>query len=233
MLGETNFIYSEESKLFLCSDTHFRHNKPFIYEPRNYNTVKEHDEGIIKIWNERVGISDNVLFLGDFIVGAGSDNICTAFNEIVWRLNGHIFMIYGNHNAQVKSIYLNELRDQYGVAFNKEVYPLTWKEKVTFLGSYIHGKVRVRTAWQKRTVQYSAQHFPAAVWLDMGHDTVYLCGHSHGSYQLSLPTHLTHKILDCGVDIFGGPVDFLEAMKILDKKKFEQVDRHNDKTNPS
>ena len=34
--------------IYLTSDTHFCHNKDFLYEPRGFQSIEEHDEAIVK-----------------------------------------------------------------------------------------------------------------------------------------------------------------------------------------
>ena len=36
------------SKIFLTSDSHFNHNKDFIYERRGFNSIEEMNEKIIE-----------------------------------------------------------------------------------------------------------------------------------------------------------------------------------------
>lgn len=35
-------------KIWFTSDLHFGHNKSFLYEPRGFNSIEEHDATIIK-----------------------------------------------------------------------------------------------------------------------------------------------------------------------------------------
>jgi hypothetical protein len=52
----------------------------------------------------------------------------------------------------------------------------------------------------------------------MSYGAAHLCGHSHGSYQLSRPEDKTHKILDCGWDIHRKPLTMKEIEDIIDSK---------------
>ena len=81
------------SQVFFCSDTHFGHAQPFIYEDRGFDTVEEMNETIVKNWNSVVGPDDTVYLLGDVIMG-GITNI-----KYLARLNGHIEIIAGNHDS--------------------------------------------------------------------------------------------------------------------------------------
>lgn len=80
--------------IYCTSDTHFCHNRRFIFEPRGFKTIDEHDEAIIQRWNSVVSNEDIVYHLGDVMLG-GPD--CKKGIEYLKRLNGKIHIIRGNH----------------------------------------------------------------------------------------------------------------------------------------
>ena len=84
-------------KIFLTSDTHFGHDRAFLWGPRGFTNSKEHDEAIIKNWNEVVGPDDIVYHCGDLMLGDNAHGI-----ECVKRLNGHIKLIRGNHDTDAR-----------------------------------------------------------------------------------------------------------------------------------
>ena len=73
------------SKIFLTSDTHFGHDREFLWGPRGFTNSQEHDEAVIKNWNETVSPDDIVYHLGDLMLGDNAHGI-----ECVKRLNCHI-----------------------------------------------------------------------------------------------------------------------------------------------
>lgn len=81
--------------IFFTSDTHFGHNRGFIYEPRGFKSIEEHDEAIIERWNNVVGHDDTVYHLGDAMLGADHEYGINCLR----RLNGHILMVRGNHDT--------------------------------------------------------------------------------------------------------------------------------------
>lgn len=83
--------------IFLTSDTHFGHDREFLWGPRGFTSSQEHDEAIIKNWNETVGPDDIVYHLGDLMLGDNAHGI-----ECVKRLNGHIKLIRGNHDTDAR-----------------------------------------------------------------------------------------------------------------------------------
>jgi calcineurin-like phosphoesterase family protein len=86
-----------ETKIFFTSDTHFGHVKEFLWGPRGFNSIEEHDEVIIKNWNEVVGPNDEVWHLGDVMLNDNEHGL-----ECLKRLNGKIHLILGNHDTETR-----------------------------------------------------------------------------------------------------------------------------------
>ncbi len=84
-------------RIFLTSDTHFGHDREFIYGPRGFDSVKESDEEIIRKWNEVVAPDDIVYHLGDVMLNDNANGM-----ECMRRLNGHIKLIRGNHDTDAR-----------------------------------------------------------------------------------------------------------------------------------
>ena len=68
---------------YFISDTHFGHKNILKLDNRNFKTIEEHDNTLIKNWNNAVGIDDDVFILGDI-----SWYNATKTIEIVKSLNG-------------------------------------------------------------------------------------------------------------------------------------------------
>lgn len=82
-------------EIFFTSDTHFCHNQGFLYEPRGFSSIEEHDEALIENWNKVVKSNDIVYHLGDTMLNDNEKGV-----ECFKRLNGQIFLIWGNHDTQ-------------------------------------------------------------------------------------------------------------------------------------
>jgi len=85
--------------IWIVSDTHIGHKSILKFEPKRLEQMKkegfsedQHDEWIIKKWNETVKPDDVVLHLGDFAFTAVADNL--------EKLNGLIILALGNHDAK-------------------------------------------------------------------------------------------------------------------------------------
>ena len=83
----------DAKRIFFTSDTHFGHINIIKYCNRPFETIEEHDEEIIKRWNNKVKEDDIVFHLGD--VGFCHPK---KIHEYLERLNGHIYLVIGNHD---------------------------------------------------------------------------------------------------------------------------------------
>ena len=81
--------------IFITSDTHFCHNKPFVYQPRGYQSAEEMNKDLIQRWNSVVSPDDTVYHLGDVML-----NDLDAGMECLRQLNGNIIII-PQHNQFV------------------------------------------------------------------------------------------------------------------------------------
>jgi calcineurin-like phosphoesterase family protein len=91
---------------FLISDLHLKHKKIVEFtrnEPyrpvktdvplRPWDVLEDHDREIIERWNSVVREQDEVWVLGDVTLGKGG-------LELVDKLNGHKYLVPGNHDEQ-------------------------------------------------------------------------------------------------------------------------------------
>ena len=78
--------------IWFSSDTHFGHNRAFLYEPRGFSNIYEHDKTIINNWNSLVDNNDEVYLLGDIMLGDNEYGL-----KCLKQLKGKIHIIRGNH----------------------------------------------------------------------------------------------------------------------------------------
>lgn len=87
--------------IYFTSDLHFGHNKEFLYGLRGFSSIEEHDEQIIKNWNQIIKPEDTIYILGDVMLGDNFEGI-----QKLASLNGHLKIIRGNHDTDTRwSIY--------------------------------------------------------------------------------------------------------------------------------
>ena len=91
-------------ELFFTSDTHLQHNQGFLYEPRGFSSIEEHDETIVENWNKVVKPEDRVIHLGDIMLNNNEKGI-----EYIKRLNGEICIVWGNHDTDARKELLSAL----------------------------------------------------------------------------------------------------------------------------
>ena len=73
-------------QIFVTSDLHIGHNKPFLYEKRGFSSIEEHDTEVLRRWNSLVSYDDTVYILGDLCMGGNEKE----WNRIYHNLNGTI-----------------------------------------------------------------------------------------------------------------------------------------------
>lgn len=127
------------SEVWLISDTHFGHNKDFIYKARGFNSVEEMDESIIQRWNSVVGPNDIVYHLGDFFLG----DLTEGLNFII-RLNGKIKLTIGNHDTdnRLKALgWISNIDDiQFGYRIKEGKKTFLLSHYPQFTGNYDNSK---------------------------------------------------------------------------------------------
>lgn len=107
-------------KMFFIADLHFGHKNALAFDCRPFKTIEEHDEFLIKNWNDTVGIDDDVWILGDF-----SWHNATKTIEIFKQLNGNKHLCIGNHdkkllkNRQVRELFV-EIVDYKEIQISKD-----------------------------------------------------------------------------------------------------------------
>lgn len=81
--------------IFITSDWHFCHNKEFIWKTRNFSSINEMNEEIIKRNNKLVKPEDDLYVLGDLLLG-GEKSLEQGLN-LISKINGKLHLVRGNH----------------------------------------------------------------------------------------------------------------------------------------
>ncbi len=184
------------NNIYVTSDTHFNHNREFIYKKRGFNSVEEMNANMINIINNTLVKEDDILIhLGDFCLNSNIDQFEAFINAIKVK---NLWLLDGNHNNPWSK--------------NREKH----KERIRYLGDYHSFKI-------KNYGTYILFHFPILVWDGQAHGSKLLCGHSHGDLQFSRPETTVNKILDCGWDVHSRPLSLKEVDNILNRKTIYQL----------
>ncbi|MCR5758873.1 MAG: metallophosphoesterase [Bacteroidales bacterium] len=89
------FKFESGENIWFTADTHFCHDKIVRFSGRPFTDAAEMNEELIRRWNETVPEDGIVFHLGDFCLGGSRD-----WNDIMYRLNGKIYLILGNHDMK-------------------------------------------------------------------------------------------------------------------------------------
>jgi len=91
---------NQNKKLFFISDLHLFHENIIKFCNRPFKDAREMTETIIRNWNETITDEDQVVFLGDFIIGYKDPK---GISEYIYEcLNGEKYFIRGNHDSDEK-----------------------------------------------------------------------------------------------------------------------------------
>ena len=138
---------------YFISDLHFGHKNCLAFDNRPFNTIEEHDEYIIKSWNETVGIDDDVYILGDTSWYNSTKTI-----EIFKQLNGNKYLIKGNHdghllkNPEFRGLFV-EITDYKELYVNKDMsivlchYPIPCFKNHYYGWYHFYGHVHDSFEW--------------------------------------------------------------------------------------
>lgn len=138
--------------IYFTSDTHFGHANVIKYCSRPFNNTAHMEDELIARWNANVGEDDTVYHLGDFGFQKPRDLI-----DILWKLNGTIKLVPGNHDS---NSFLNKVYEMPAVA-------------VEVIDRYVELNHNGR--------KFVLCHYPIESWNNMSHGSIHLHGHSHGN----------------------------------------------------
>lgn len=124
-------------KTWLISDTHFDHKKMVDDGWRDFKSLDDMNEQIIKRWNSLISPNDIVFHLGDVSIG----NRSHYKRKIEPRLNGRITYIKGNHDpseiAKIKNIIFEVANIEIELVHNPE-------DRTGCTDYVIHGHIHAR-----------------------------------------------------------------------------------------
>lgn len=220
-------IKDQDNNLFFTSDLHIGHNREFIYGPRGFTSVYEHDDTLIHRWNSFCSDRAIVFNLGDF---SFNDARGDRFKNTCRRLSFNtMYLLVGNHTSGHRQIYLEALAAKFPDAVKDgqveyEVYPLEYlidnnpNKKVIFLSSYVDVNIN--------GILMTLCHYPIISHHKQGHSSWMLSGHSHGNCQFTNKNTAKGFRLDVGVDSFEHPVSLHELRAFFKDRELISYDHH-------
>lgn len=205
---------------YFLSDTHFGHDRDFIWGKRGFSNVKEHDETLIRVINETVKANDVLIHHGDFCLNTSEER----FEEVLSLLNcKNIYLLWGNHNAPVERVYFREVGK---VMPGVEIYPFRYKNLI-FVGNYLEIDLSYSlSASHRGGKNIICCHYPIHEFNNAKRGNYMLCGHSHYGNEMTRAENPKGRYLDLGWEGHGRPLSFLEVREIMNKKEVFTVGHH-------
>ena len=179
---------------YFTSDSHFGHMNILRYCNRPFKSAEAMDAVLIQKWNQRVQPDDVVWHLGDFTLNGGVEQISRYRS----RLNGHIHLIWGNHDKRTPEMaaLFESAQDLADISVTE------------------HGQ----------NYKLVLCHYAMRVWPASHRGSWHLYGHSHGS----LPDDPQARSLDIGVDCWEyAPVSIQQIAARMQKKEWKPADHHH------
>lgn len=173
--------------IWLTSDLHLCHNQRFLYEPRGFSSIEEHDEVIINNINELVRAEDTLFILGDLMLNDNGKGM-----EYLRAIKcNDVRVICGNHDGQARRELYQSLPNFILLGW---ACPVVYKKKNFMLSHYPMLTQNIddgKKPWQK---------------------TWNLCGHSHTKNKFDPITHSIHVELDAWDN---KPVEIEEILELI------------------
>lgn len=108
--------------VFITSDLHFGHDKSFLYAPRGFNTIAEHDATVISNWNSMVAPEDIVYVLGDICLNDIENGM-----KCLSALNGEIKIVRGNHDTDNRWALYSTLPNVSTIGWSEMIKHRKWR----------------------------------------------------------------------------------------------------------
>jgi calcineurin-like phosphoesterase family protein len=203
-------------QILWIGDTHFGHNKPFLWEPRGFKSSEEHDEWL-QDQIDSVSPDSLIIHCGDTGLSVGSERI----KDFMLTFPCETLMIKGNHNSGVQQLYQEHLPEGFQ---NCELYPIRITPNITLMGYEFlldidHHKFYVR-------------HMAPLIWPEQNRNRVSIIAHSHSNLKQANPDgNGFGKMLDVGVENakrYNGTAFFKleEVVDIMSRKETSHFDHH-------
>lgn len=112
------------NKIFFTSDLHLGHDRGFIYKPRGFSSIEEHDFKLAENWNSKINDDDYVYILGDLMLGDNKEGILK-----LEKLNGKFIILLGNHDTLTREKLYRQLN---------KVMEVSYATKIKFEGYHFY-----------------------------------------------------------------------------------------------
>lgn len=131
----------DPANTFVWSDLHLGHDRDFIWRPRGFNSVQEHDAILEQRWKDNLN-EDSVIFnLGDIVFGLDAeDKLLRFLHRVPFKT---LYLMSGNHTAGFSQIIERS---------DNGVFRLNANKTIVFIPNYLEVKSKGKT--------YVLSHYP-------------------------------------------------------------------------
>lgn len=156
-------------RIFLTSDTHFCHQREFLWGPRGFKNEWEMNAAIIQNWNAVINPDDDVYHLGDVMLNNNNEGI-----KCLKSLKGNIHIIRGNHDSDTRMQLYNDCYNVVEICGGKF---LNYKNYHFFLSHYpcIVSNYDTDKPLKARTISLCGHSHTQNKWQDIDKGLIYHC----------------------------------------------------------
>lgn len=191
----------KERDVFFTSDFHLFHQNVLKFDKRPFATVQEMHQVIEDRWNETVKQDDIVIYLGDLAFARREDK--KDVEAMLWRLNGHIHFIMGNHDKldDIKKLpRLESIQDYLEV-------------RIAHMAAKNGSETLVKTE-----TLFTCMHYPIYSWNKSHHGSYHVHGHCHGNLHHGEDAnyYVNRRAIDAGCMLHDyRPISYKDVMNRL------------------
>lgn len=167
--------------IYLSSDTHFGHDRGFIYAPRGFSSVQENDEVIVERFNSILRPNDDLYLLGDQMLGDNENGI-NCLRQLTCKLH----ILWGNHDTDVRKVLYNHLPNVVEICGHATMLKYNkWRFYLSHYPTITDNLDDVSKPWQQVKNLYGHTHQKTNFYND--NPLMYHVGvDSHGCYPVSI-----------------------------------------------
>ena len=104
------------NNIYFSSDTHFGHDRLFVFGERGFETIQEMNEAIVRNFNSVVDDDDDLYLLGDCVLGDLETGLA-----MLRQLKGRIHIILGNHDTDRRVAAYEQMENVVEVVLAKKI----------------------------------------------------------------------------------------------------------------
>lgn len=206
-------VMAKEESVCFWSDTHFNHRcdhwETPLWKARGFSSVEDHNQGLIKRWNEVSDFNTVFFHLGDFVFGYNSIH---HFKHIIQQLNFKtLYIMPGNHSSGWKQVFEEQKGNIWNIAKDKQV---------VFIPNYVEAYI------DEQMIVMS--HYPILSFNGQSKNSICLYGHVHGNLIKNEIGKLYSKArtFEVTVENCSHPISFKKIKSFFLNKPCTSFDHH-------